>query len=277
MEAQINDHKVFYTIEGQGRPMLFMHGGPGLDHTHFRPWLDVLGTKAQLIYYDQFGQGRSSRPQSFEGVGFDTWSDEADGLRQFLGHDKIILFGFSFGGFIAQDYALRYGEHLDGLILCDTAPVVDYPDVMMANAQARSTPEQWQMAAQVLSQPIATDEDMRRNWMTVLPLYFNHYDPAIGDAMDKTTQYSAGASNQGMGVCLPTFNTLNRLSEIHVPTLILTGRYDWITPPLQGAQRLHDGISDSQQVIFEDSGHFPFIEEHDKFVSVVDEWLNKLH
>ena len=46
-----------------------------------------------------------------------TWADEADALRASLGHERIILLGHSFGGFIAQEYALRHGEHLDGLIL----------------------------------------------------------------------------------------------------------------------------------------------------------------
>ncbi len=276
MQAQINGNEVFYTIHGQGRPMLLMHGGSGLDHTQFRPWLDTLGDRVQLIYYDQLGQGRTSRPQNYEGVGMDTWADEADALRNFLGHDKIILFGFSFGGFIAQEYALRHGAHLDGLILCDTAPALDYPDVIMANAQARSTPEQMQTVIKALSEPAADDASFQQAWMTILPLYFNHYDPQVGAAMDATTQYSAGAFNQGMGVCLPAFNTLSHLGEITTPTLVMAGRHDWITPPVQGAERLHAGIPNSQLVIFEDSGHFPYVEENNKFVRVVSDWISSL-
>ncbi|HJT59801.1 MAG TPA: alpha/beta hydrolase, partial [Ktedonobacteraceae bacterium] len=152
----------------------------------------------------------------------------------------------------------------------------DYPDIIMANAQARSTPEQMQMVGRVLSQPTADDEELQRSWMTILPLYFNHYDPQVGAEMDATTQYSVGAFNHGMGVCLPTFNTLNRLSEISVPTLVLAGRYDWITPPAQGAERLHAGIPHSQMVVFEESGHFAYVEEHDKFVNVVGDWISRL-
>ena len=114
-----------------------MHGGSGLDHTQFRPWLDTLGDRVQLIYYDQLGQGRSTRPLSYDEISIDTWAQEADALRASLGYDKIILFGYSFGGFIAQEYALRYGDHLDGLILCDTAPALDYPEIIMNNAQQR--------------------------------------------------------------------------------------------------------------------------------------------
>src|SRR5438105_10741962 len=103
MYAQINGNQVFYMIQGQGRPMFLMHGGSGLDHTYFRPWLDTLSDQVQLIYYDQLGQGRSTRPQSYEDITMATWADEADALRAQLGHDRIILFGHSYGGFIAQE------------------------------------------------------------------------------------------------------------------------------------------------------------------------------
>lgn len=276
MRAHINNHEVFYTSNGHSRPMFLMHGGSGLDHTYFRPWLDTLSDQVQLIYYDQLGQGRSTRPQSYEDITMATWADEADALRAQLGHDRIILFGHSYGGFIAQEYALRHGEHLDGLILCNTAPALDYPDVIMANAQTRGTPEQVQAFVAGISAPVADDANWRQLWVTILPLYFNRYDPKVAATLDEATQYSAGAFNQGMGKILPTFNTISRLSEITVPTLIIAGRHDWITPPAQGAERLHAGLPHSQLAIFEDSGHFPFIEEHDKFVTTVRDWINGL-
>jgi len=276
MQTQINGNEVYYTTNGQGRPMLLMHGGSGLDHTYFRPWLDTLSDQVQLIYYDQLGQGRSTRPQSYEGISMGTWADEADALRASLGHERIILLGHSFGGFIAQEYALRHGDHLEGLILCDTAPVLDYQDVIMANAQSRGTPEQVQAVIAGLSAPVADDASFQQLLTTILPLYFNTYDPEVGKQMDDAIQYSAQGFNQGMGVCLPTFNVLSRLGEITVPTLIMAGRHDWITPPAQGAERLHAGLPNAKLVIFEESGHFPFIEEHDKFVHAIRDWLNSL-
>jgi proline iminopeptidase len=275
MEAQINHHEVFYTTLGEGHPMLFMHGGSGLDHTYFRPWLDPLSNQLQLIYYDQFGQGRSTRPQSYEDITIDTWVDEANALRAHLGHEKIILFGHSYGGFIAQEYALRHGNHLAGLILSNTAPALDYPDVVMTNAQSRGTPEQVQALVAGLSAPIPDDDSWQRTWVTILPLYFNHYNPEVAAKLDEATQYSAGAFNLGMGKIVPTFNTLDRLYEITVPTLIIAGQHDWITPPTQGAERLHAGIPHSQMILFDDSGHFPFIEEPDKFLKVVRDWVNR--
>ena len=276
MQADINGNALFYTTLGQGCPMLFVHGGPGLDHTYFRPWLDPLSDQFQLIYYDQLGQGCSTRPASYVEIGIDTWADEIDALRAFLGHERMILFGHSFGSFIAQEYALRHGNHLDGLILCATTPVLDYQDVTMMNAQMRSTSEQVQAVVKLFTEPVADDAAFRQLWMKILPLYFHHYGPRVGAAMDITTHYSAKAFNQAAGNCVPTFNTLSRLSEIAAPTLILAGRHDWIMPPTQGAERIHAAVPSSKVVIFENSGHFPFIEEADSFVATVKDWIASL-
>ncbi len=81
MRAQVNDTQLFFERVGKGQPMLVMHGGLGLDHTCFRPWLDKLGEQVELIYYDHRGNGRSSRPDSLEGVTHETWAADADALR----------------------------------------------------------------------------------------------------------------------------------------------------------------------------------------------------
>jgi len=74
----------------------------------------------------------------------------------------------------------------------------------------------------------------------------------------------------------PLFNSLDWLGQMQVPTLVIGGRADWVMPPAQGAERLHTGIPGSELVIFENSGHFPFIEERDKFNRTVMEWVTKI-
>src|SRR6516162_10743394 len=158
MQARVNQTELFYTSFGEGRPMFMMHGGLGFDHTYFRPWLDPLGDRVQLIYYDHRGNGRSQRPTSYDGISHDTWTADADALRSYLGDELIILFGHSYGGFLAQEYALRYGQHLRGLILSCTAPALDYPEVTRANAQARGTSEQVQRVTRILQgEPTPSD------------------------------------------------------------------------------------------------------------------------
>jgi proline iminopeptidase len=273
MFAQVNHTTLYFQTRGQGRPMLMMHGGLGLDHTYFLPWFDPLCAQTQLIYYDHRGNGRSDRPESMAGISHDTWIADADALRAHLGHERIILFGHSYGGFLAQEYALEYGDHLAGLILCSTAPAVDYPDVILANGRARGTAEQLKAFEVVLSGAMKEDAEWQKLWMTYLPLYFKKYDSAVGAIMDRNTVYSVAALNQCNAHCLPAFTTLDRLSEISVPTLVISGTDDWMTPVAQGAERIHARLPNSELVLLDESGHFPFVEETDRFMQVVGDWI----
>lgn len=120
------------------------------------------------------------------------------------------------------------------------------------------------------------DADFRQMWNAITPLYFKAYDADVGAEMDAKTVYSAAAWNHVNANCLPVFNTLDRLHEIETPTLIISGADDWITPPAQGGERIHAALPNSELVIFEESGHWPFVEEPEKFIAVVRAWLNSL-
>jgi len=275
MRTQLNHTELFFERLGQGRPILMMHGGLGLDHTYFRPWLDKLGELTELIYYDHRANGRSARPADMEGIDHETWAADADALRAHLGFDRIILLGHSYGSFLAQEYALRFAHHLAGLILCSTAPVLDYMPVIQANAAARGTPDSLAALGEAFGRPMVDDNDWRSIWMRLLPMYFKRYSPQIGQAIDQSTSYSAAAWNHVNANCLPKFNTFSRLKEITIPTLVLGGADDWITPAEQ-SKRIHAELPNAELTIFEESGHFPFIEETDKFVTTVRNWIVKL-
>ncbi len=113
MKATILGHEIFYKTLGEGPPLLALHGGPGLDHTYFLPWLDPLCAGRQLILYDQLGNGRSERPVALSG-GLDLWVDELEALRVHLDLPRVTLLGHSFGSYIALLYALRYPGQIEG-------------------------------------------------------------------------------------------------------------------------------------------------------------------
>lgn len=276
MYAEVNGTKLYYHTAGAGQPLMLMHGGLGLDHTGFLDSFGRLVAHAEVIYYDHRGNGRSQRYESLGGVTHETWVADADALRAHLGHEKIILFGHSYGGFLAQEYAVRHQDQLAGLILCSTAPVVDYMDVIQANAGARGTAEQLGALGQAFSRPMADDADFQTIWKAITPLYFHNYNPAVGEAMDARTSYSAAAWNQVNANCLPVFNVLAQLGQVNVPTLIISGIDDWITPLKQGGERIHAALPNSELIVFDKSGHWPFIEEQEKFVRVVGDWLARL-
>ena len=256
--------------------MLVLHGGLGWDHTYLRPWLDPLGNQVELIFYDQRGNGRSAEPEDWGAVTHQTWTEDADRLREYLGFERVLLFGHSYGGFLAQEYALRYPERVLGLILCSTAPAMDYAETAVAAAQARATPEQFQTLLGGMAAPFPDDAALRDFSLMLIPIYCHGPVPQGLQESFASMHYRAAAFNRSFFGCLPHFNTTTRLDEITAPTLILGGSDDWLGPPAQTTERLHAGIPGSERVLFEHSGHDPFAEEPERFVAVVSKWLSRL-
>ena len=179
--------------------------------------------------------------------------------------------------FWGQEYAVRYPERLDGLVLLCTAPALDYPDIIQANAEARAkTPDAVAGVEEAFApDPLARDEDFGNIMKRIGPLYFHNpeeHEEGVNSVM-ANVQFSAPAWNHCSEHCMPEFNTMEALPNIEVPTLIISGADDWITPAEQG-QRMHDVIPNSELVIFEKSGHFPYIEEEGAFFQTVREWLS---
>src|ERR671927_1770888 len=140
--AHLNGTKLFYAEVGQGRvPCLVMHGGLGFDHTCLHPWLDPLGDVMHLVYYDHRANGRSGRPP-LETITFEQLCSDADALREHLGFEEVAVLGYSFGGCIALEYALRYPERISHLILLDTAPTLDYGEEIEANARRKGATQE---------------------------------------------------------------------------------------------------------------------------------------
>ena len=191
MRASIRGTELFYEAHGTGRPLLLMHGGMGHDHAYLRPWLDRLAGTFRLVFYDHRGNGRSERSASLAGVGLDTWADDANALRQHLELGTIVVFGHSFGGFVALEYARRHPDTLAGLILCSTAPAWDYEEVAAAGLRARATDDQVAAVAAGYGPEPLSEQAYRDRWEQILPLYFHRYDPAVGIDVHRRTRYSS--------------------------------------------------------------------------------------
>ena len=264
--VEIHDTHIFYTSSGTGLPCLVMHGGLGLDHTYLRG-LDNLGDVLRLIYYDHRHNGRSGRPP-LDTLTHTQLADDAEALRQHLGLGKVAVLGHSYGGFIALEYALRHPDSLSHLLLLNTAPVFNYGEEIINNATAMgATPEMLEALAATSSD----DEAMKSALKLIFPLYFYRYQPAY-DALLTNIIVCAALEGQQEKM-LSTYNTLPHLHEISCPTLILAGRHDFICPPSQ-AHIMHARILQSRLAVFENSGHFPWIEEPELFIQTVKAWLD---
>ncbi|MCH7344624.1 alpha/beta hydrolase [Pelomonas sp. CA6] len=123
--------RLFVDVEGPGlvpdgprmreKPTLIcMHGGPGFDHSAFKPLFGRFADIAQVVYYDHRGHGRSDERPSAEWT-LDTWADDIVRLCDALGIVKPIVLGQSFGGFVAQRYIARHPAHAAKVVLSSTS------------------------------------------------------------------------------------------------------------------------------------------------------------
>src|SRR5438105_804313 len=99
---------MFVEEVGSGLPLIVLHGGPGLDHTMFRPWLDPLGDELRLLYVDERGQGRSERVDP-ETLSLEVFARDVDLLAEALGLDRFALLGHSFGAIVTTWHATEIG------------------------------------------------------------------------------------------------------------------------------------------------------------------------
>ena len=264
----IHGTDLYHVTAGEGVPCLVMHGGLGFDHSYLHPWLNTLGDTLHLIYYDHRGNGQSGRPAK-ETMTHAQFAADADALATQLGFDKVAVIGHSYGGFIALEFALRYPHRVSHLILVDTAPAFNYVEEIMAHALRKGATEEMMM---ILQTDFASDEEMRQKFPKIVPLYFKTFDADIAlRLMEKSIITSSGGAVDGE---LEAYNVVPRLGEIQIPTLILLGRDDFICPPSQ-AHILHRGIAHSELVIFENSGHFPYVEEPELFFNTVQDWIER--
>src|ERR1700722_11798923 len=121
-EGYVDAHGVliYYKALGKGEPLVVVHGGPGASHDYFLPYLLPLARTNRLIFIDERGSGRSQRLEGASKYTVEAMVDDLEDVRVALGLGKISLLGHSYGGVLAQAYALKYPEHLSHLILAST-------------------------------------------------------------------------------------------------------------------------------------------------------------
>jgi len=182
------------------------------------------------------------------------------------------VLGHSFGSYVALQYARLFPARTRKLVLVSGAPAFDYPDVIGANLARLATPEQGAFLQKAMIAPLSGDEEFRRGWNLLLPLYFRKLDPRVAESTDAAMTYSAPALFHGFRM-LSQFSALPWISELQMPVLAVAGRYDWVAPLAQGAQRLARGLPRARLAVFEESGHFPFIEERSRFLETLGDFI----
>ena len=252
MFASINGTRIYFDIEGSGyvpngpkmehRTALFvLHGGPGSDHSDFKPWFTPLTDYNQIVYLDHRCNGQSDRVDP--------------------------------GGMVAQVYATMFPESLHKLVLVCTAPSYDFYRDAKQFAARVGTDEQNRVIPELFEGNIVDDAHLEQWWEKCLSLYFYNQDPALMHEVGNRPIGSLEASNYTFKHLLPHYDVRPQLPACEVETLIIAARHDWITPVSQ-AEEIQKLMPNAKLHIFEKSGHMPFIEEQGDYIQLVSHFLN---
>ncbi|RST59746.1 alpha/beta hydrolase [Siminovitchia terrae] len=284
MYAHVNGVKLFFDIDGSGyipdgpkmkhrSACIVLHGGPGSDHSDFKPWFDPLTEHMQLIYLDHRANGQSERVDPATCT-LEQLADDIDAFRKYLGLDKVHVLGHSFGGMVAQTYAIKYPSSVEKLLLICTAPSKDFYEDAKSFAKKIATPRQLELIPRLFEGKIQGDEELEAWWDECFALYFYKKDEQLMYETGNRPIGSLEVCNYTFKHFMPHYDVRAQLPKLTMPVLIVAGRHDWITPVSQ-AEEMKGLLPDAILSIFEKSGHMPFIEEQESFIRTVVDFVDK--
>jgi proline iminopeptidase len=283
MRIAVNGVELFFDVYGSGlaargnelvdKPVIVaLHGGPGIDHSQFVPWLTPIADVAQLILVDHRGNGRSSRPP-VETRTLANMADDLEALRKALGLGRIVVFGMSFGGMLGLTYAVTYPDSVAGLIPCATTASNDALERALSAMHDMSSSDQREALARLRHGTVESAADLDHVFGALARFY--EYDPARTPPGGFRPIADIDMLNWFFARERQTYDVRARLGRITAPTLVLTGRHDKIAPPFASDEILK-GIPQAKQEIFEESGHRLMREENAKFLQSVRDFLGRL-
>jgi proline iminopeptidase len=281
-EVEVEGGAVRYRILGEGdRTLVLLHGGPGGGSLYLKPLERLAGPKQRVVLYDQLGCGASDRPHDSSLWRADRFVEELELLRRHLDLDAFDLYGHSWGGMLATDYALAHQQRLRSLVLAST----------IADASLLKR----EMERLLQGFPDELRETLRRHEAAgttetseyqdaIMKVYRRHLcrcDPWPPEVVKTFEDFAMdvyvpmwGPSEFAFDGNLSDWDRVDRLHEFRVPTLITVGRHDELTPAC--SEQIHERIPGSRLVVFEDGSHMTFWEETESYLQVVEEFLRSV-
>ncbi|TQQ84424.1 alpha/beta fold hydrolase [Peptacetobacter hominis] len=281
------EYKTYYRIVGEPNPdkapIIFLHGGPGSSHNYFEV-LDRIAEldNRQLIMYDQIGCGESfveNRPDLWNSK---TWVEELIALREHLGLKEVHILGQSWGGMQLLDYICNYKpEGVKSIILSSTLPAswmwglerkrnIALLPVEMQEAIAKATesgdyssPEYQAAEAEYMRRHCAGATDENSPECLTRPVKKGVEAYVVGWGPNEFTPLGT----------LKDYDVTEQLKDIKEPALVVSGGNDLCTPYI--AKYMYDRIPVSEWELFRDCRHMCFVEDNEKYVNMLIDWMNR--
>jgi len=254
----ISDRIISYSVSGNGAPIVLLHP-VGLDRTSWREFCEDWPGDNKFIAIDTRGHGGSSK---IEGdIEFNDFAEDVLAVIEAEGHRKVNVIGVSMGGMVAQHLALLHPECVKSLILCSTA--ASFPEDVRGMILDRGN--------------IDISDGMKAFVELTIERWFSpdgKFSKIAKECVERLLANDAPSWAASWGA-ISRLNTLVDLESLKIPTLVVTGESDVITPPL-AAQTIFNAIDGAELAIIPDAYHLGIFEIRESFITCFSKFLNRI-
>lgn len=277
-DAVLNGLSFHYVIAGHGPLLVVQAPGWGIGSTYLRNGLVPLERHFKVLTFDPRGSGLSSRSVDYRLLSKSDMVDDLEHLRAYWGVERLDLIGHSNGGAIAVGYAERYPTRVRKLILLGSE-LSGYPGkegTKEQDAWRRRDPQFTHAIALLDGAQPQNDDDFTQWFRDTAPYYlYNPGKDATAFIQTVTTPLAAAATSvYSANPFKAKMPPISALADVKADTLILVGRQD-PTCPVMVSEKLHEGINGSKLIVYEQTGHFPWIEQPSRFFTDIKRFLKR--
>ena len=275
-------YKTWYSIWGDLHsgctPLLLLHGGPGYTHNHLKNLSQLADRGIPVILYDQLGCGKSDKPDNPKLWTIELFVEEIATIRKALKLDTINLLGHSWGGSLAVEYLFTNPEGVQKLIL--SSPLLDTQLWIEENNKLKDQlpPEVSSMMRKHEDAGTTDSEEYKLANQVFNKNFLCRLDPKPEDILKADKECSQqvyetmwGPSESHATGTLKNWTSFDRLQQLDIPTLLLSGKYDEATP--KQMEMANNLIANSTWKMFENSSHTTNYEEPAKYLNAVSNFL----
>ncbi len=248
---------------GAGTPVLLIHAFP-LSSRMWEPQLDALGERWRLIAPDLTGFGESDAPADRSSYSVDTYADELRALLDELQVDRAVIGGLSMGGYVALAFWRKYRDAVAALVLADSRAEADSPEAI-----EKRTNQQQTVATEG---PSALTDGLLG---ALLAESTREKKPDVVAIVRKLMDNPAAGYIGALEAMKRRPDCTDLLSGIDVPTLIMVGEKDALTPP-ELSRKMHEHIGGSRLVVLPEAGHLSNLEAPEAFNGALAEFLQEI-
>ncbi len=285
--VEVGDCRLYVEEEGKGMPLVLVNGGPGGTHHYFHPHFTRAKDFARVIYYDQRGCGLSGYKRGMKYT-MDQAADDLDNLRKALKIERWVVLGHSYGGLLAQYYAMKYPQSAAGLVLVGSS--LGTGDQLKPTRQYDYISQEERTKMQEISKGIsllAKEKNLSEEDALALRVFNNmingdwkrqnFYRPSREDLARKALyEWNHDRSFRGdINGSINKIDLKGAFQDCPIPTLIMEGTWD-LTWNVDKPGILHKNHPGAKLVMFQKSSHNPFEDEPEIFFTELKDFIGHL-